>query len=93
MQFGNTGLPTFGSTDSLDFLRHLFRAGGTLYAELLTMAKHAKLQFIVTSATLEEDTASKRADDLREILITRLRLHPDSGASGKHEEKCNSGIA
>ena len=49
-----------------------------LYTELLTNAKIAKLQFIVTSMTLEEETTSKRADDLREILIERLHLNADA---------------
>lgn len=53
-----------------------------LYAELLERAARAKLQFIVTSMTLEE-AASKRGDDLREILIRRLRLEEVAHGSQK----------
>jgi len=45
-----------------------------LYARLLTFSSTAQLQVIVTPASLEEERFSRKADELRNILTSRLNL-------------------
>jgi hypothetical protein len=62
-----------------------------LYGRLLNFSKTAQLQVIVTPVSLEEETQSKRANAIRDILTSRLGLQP--GKNQGRSRRPRGGVA